>query len=383
MDSKTIRMLFTAVIVVVVGVVQSQTPLAASLKKAKMIQWGDSGPLTYIRDNIREMEKMPFDGLILNLQSNNGAVLSCWNVFVPTPLKAEDYSKDIEALKATKFKKFTDNLLVVDITPGRMDWFDDNFKTAAANAGVMAKIARECRMKGFMFDVEQYEGQIFDYKAQPQKDQHTFAEYQAKARERGREFMRAVNAEFPNIRILMTFSYEVAYGSLPEGGDLSTMPYGLWPSMIDGMLDVAADKTIIYDGFEYSYGLKTEAEYKGAQGFMMVMGHMKTGNVKEYDKHYRSSFGIWTDNGRHWDSVDFTKNYFSPEEFGTALHSALKYSDGYVWVYSEASKWWNWNGLRNVPQPYIDALANARRPRPNPPAARELEPKKEEAPPTK
>lgn len=175
--------------------------------------------------------------------------------------------------------------------------------------------------------------------------------------------MKAVNAEFPDLRIMFTFSYEVAYGSLPEGGDLSTKPYGLWPSFIDGMLDVCTDITLIYDGFEYSYGLKTEQEYKNAQGFMMVLGHWKTGNVKEFEKHYRSSFGIWSDFGSHWDSVDFSKNYFSPEELGNALHYGLTYNDRYVWLYSEKAKWWNWNGQMNIPKEYMEAVVNCRKPR--------------------
>lgn len=340
---------------------------SAAVGKAKLIQWGgNTPPLTYIKDHVREMEKMPFDGMILNPSANDGSKLICWNVWVPAPLKLEEYSKDIEAMKATKFKKFTDNLLLIDSTPGQIDWFDDNFKYVSANAGLMAKTAKECHMKGIMFDVEQYLGQLYDYSKQPEKDKHTFAEYQEKVRQRGQEFMKAINAEFPDVRIMMTFSYEVAYGSLPEGGELSTMPYALLPSFIDGMLDVATPKTIIYDGFEYSYGLKTDLEYKNAEGFMMVMGNWRTGNKPSFEKRYKSSFGVWSDNGSHWDSKDFTKNYFSPEELGTAVHSALKYSGGYVWLYAEKAKWWwNWNDQMNVPQPYVDAITKARKPWPS------------------
>jgi hypothetical protein len=358
----TIVRAFAVLLTAVVAVSLCQSPTSASLKKAKLIQWGgNTPPLTYIRDHVREMEKTPFDGMILNPSSNDGSKLICWNVWVPTPLKLEDYSKDIEALKATKFKKFTDNLLLIDSTPGRIDWFDDSFKFVVSNAGLMARTAKQCRMKGIMFDVEQYEGQLYDYNQQPEKDKRTFAEYQAKVRQRGQEFMKAINAEFPDVRIMMTFSYEVAYGSLPEGGDLSKMPYALLPSFIDGMLDVAGPKTIVYDGFEYSYGLKTDKEYKNAEAFMMVMGNWRTGNKDAFAKRYRSSFGVWSDNGSHWDSKDFSKNYFSPEELGIAVHSALKYSGGYVWLYAEKAKWWNWDGNMNVPPPYVDAIANARK----------------------
>ena len=82
---------------------------------------------------------------------------------------------------------------------------------------------------------------------------------------------------------------------------------------------------------------------------------------KDYDKHIRMGYGIWADNGgapQGWHPDDFTKNYYSPEGLRNSLAYALERSDGYVWVYSERLRWW---GDRNVPQPYIDALALAKK----------------------
>ncbi len=73
----------------------------------------------------------------------------------------------------------------------------------------------------------------------------------------------------------------------------------------------------------------------------------------------KAGFGLWMDHKRKgWDVADFTKNYFSPVEFETAVRSALEVSDGYVWIYSERPKWWT-NEM--LPKAYVEALGNARK----------------------
>jgi hypothetical protein len=56
--------------------------------------------------------------------------------------------------------------------------------------------------------------------------------------------------------------------------------------------------------------------------------------------------------------TNFSKNYFSPGEFETAVRSALQVSDGYVWIYSERPKWWT---KEMLPEVYVDALVKARK----------------------
>ena len=96
--------------------------------------------------------------------------------------------------------------------PAKVDWFDDAaWACVANNFGVAAEVARQSRCKGFMFDTEQYEGAtVFDYRQQKDKDKKTFAEYQARIRQRGREWVQAVNKHYPHITILLQ-------GSLLDG----------------------------------------------------------------------------------------------------------------------------------------------------------------------
>ena len=60
-----------------------------------------------------------------------------------------------------------------------------------------------------MFDNEQYQSSLFDYRKQQHRDKKSFAEYGAKVRQRGREWMQEVAGHYPNITILLTFGYVI------------------------------------------------------------------------------------------------------------------------------------------------------------------------------
>jgi hypothetical protein len=88
--------------------------------------------------------------------------------------------------------------------------------------------------------------------------------------------------------------------------------------------------------------------------------------------------GLWWDRpgttGWHTDPKDFEKNYRSPERLEHALYNALTVADRYVWVYGGCtmshvdSVWWNSSyrrtgrGIKQIPQAYLDAFKNCRKP---------------------
>jgi hypothetical protein len=116
-----------------------------------------------------------------------------------------------------------------------VDWFDDQeWATVLNNVGVAAQVAKQGQCKGFMFDVEQYERKLFDYRQQ-NKTSKSFAEYGKQARQRGKEWMQYVNRHFPDITILLTFGYSITQ---PRGSakDRSSLAYGLMADFLDGLL---------------------------------------------------------------------------------------------------------------------------------------------------
>jgi hypothetical protein len=177
----------------------------------KLIEYGWDVPSpSYVKEHIAEMETHPFDGVVMYVPSalDSGTILG-WKVFNGPAITASEYEPAIADLQATAFKKFTDNFIQIQ-TYSHTDWFDDtNWSIIAANAGAMAKIAKEGKCVGLMIDPETYldSYNLFNYSMLPDdlKAAHTQAEYKAQVMIRGQQFMQAINEEFPNIQILFLF----------------------------------------------------------------------------------------------------------------------------------------------------------------------------------
>jgi hypothetical protein len=313
-----------------------------------------------MRENIEKMERFPFDGLVFHATSGKGDNLA-WEVWGGKKFAPGDFKQAVDDLKSTRFNRFTDRFLRVNVTPAKLDWFDDDaWAGVVNNFGVAARVAKEGRCTGFMFDTEQYEGvTVFDYRRQKDKDKKTFAEYRAKVRERGREWVKTVNKEYPDISVLMTFGYDVTDWRADKPNDRSTAAYGLLADFLDGVLDACTKETVLVDAFEFSYPYKERKQFEEAYEGITRKALDRTAAPEKYKGQVRAGFGIWMDHKKKgWDVADFSKNYFSPTEFEAAVRSALQVSDRYVWVYSERPKWWT-NEL--LPQAYVEALAKARK----------------------
>ena len=163
----------------------------------------------------------------------------------------------------TRFRKFTELFLRVNVTPGSTDWFDDAaFRTVIANFELAADVARQGAVRGFMFDVEQYNEQLFDYKKQKHHAAKSFAEYQAKVRERGRQWIAAVAGRYPKITILLTFGYNITRPH--SGSDRSTAGYGLLADFLDGVWEACPEGVTIVDAWESSYTYKRPEQFRKA-----------------------------------------------------------------------------------------------------------------------
>ncbi len=358
---KKIVRFFIVVLIGILTVVFYQNQTLSQIKNVKIIEWGWGTPFpTYVKENIREMEKIPFDGIVLDLKingqdrpatSNDTGNRFSWNVWGVNAIDAEKYSQSINALNETDFERFTDNFLRFNVTPGDVDWYDESFQSVIDNARLAARITRESGLKGILLDTEEYYGKPFRYLVQARRSEYSFPEYQKKVKQRGREFMQAMNQIYPNIKIILTFGYNLAYKKSLKDSD-----YGLLPSFLDGLLEAANPENLVFDGWEQSYAYQTEEEFQQAYDYIYNRGLETTSVKDQFREHYRASFGLWIDQGDVWDRSNFNNNYFTPESFEKSLGFALKYTDRYVWIYSHHARWW----AGQVPEPYIEALNKAR-----------------------
>jgi len=315
-----------------------------------------------MHEHAAEMEKMPFDGCVFHIDLKNakgGKGSFTWQSWGDRKFSDADLNDALADLNAAHFKKFTNNFLRFNTTPAKLDWFDD-YSAVTNNARLAAMIARETKCPGLLFDIEQYEGNLFDYSKQRDRATKSWETYAAQARQRGREVMQAFQDAYPKITLFLTFGYSLPWAE-SNGGQkpLAECHYGLLAPFLDGMLDSAAEGVRLVDGCELAYGYKSAAQFEKEYAAMSHDLLPIVANAEKYRRHFSLGFGIWMDNRWRkvgWNTEDFSKNFFSPEAFEASLKAAFQIADQYVWIYTESPKWWSKEGTPvKLPDAYIEA----------------------------
>lgn len=330
----------------------------------KLIEYGWDVPTPdFIRANIREMEKLPFDGLIFRLKAGG-------NALDPKPWDEAKFAEDFDNAANIAWDKFTDNFVQMLVSSDQ-DWFDDtHWQAIEHNIKLVAKTARLAKCAGICFDPEPYGTNPWDYKALPHKDTKPFAEYQAKVRERGSQFVRALQEELPSAKILTFYLFGMWKGRhlcgplAPEERmkALGEESYALYPAFINGMLDALGNVNVIIDGNEHSYYYTDVSEYLAAYQFV-YQGARYLVDPSLWNKYrtcVQSGQALYLD---YYFSLRETKDpgtFLTPEErpkwFEHNVFNALNTADEYVWCYSEKMNWWK----GSIPPGAIDAIQSAR-----------------------
>ncbi len=338
------------------------SPVEAPAKKVIHFGW-HTPDVVALRERVAEFERVPFDGLVLDpvLPEPGGPIRLHASVFRRARTSPAGADPLIAALRAVPFRRFTDNFVRVNVTPGNIDWFDD-WAAVLHNARLAARIAREGGLKGILLDTEQYEAPLFDYREQRDHGRRSYLNYAAQARRRGREVIQAINDAFPDSVLFLTFAYNTPELDISTWTELPESHYGLLPPFLDGLLEGAAPGTVVVDGFEQAYGFRGEFQFALARYLFQEWLSRRSRVPDRYRRHMRLAFGLWLDYQWRctacygWDPEDPSKNHFTPSRFREALRLALKYTDQYVWVYTEQPNWWTGERLH---ADYYDALREA------------------------
>lgn len=344
------------------------SPAAAPPAK-KLIEFGWDEPTTeFMRRHHAEMEQTPFDGCVfhtLYAKPDGGKGVFMWECWGRRAFTEDELRPALEDLRATPFRRFTHNFLRFNVTPADLDWFDD-YAAVVQNARLAARVARDGRCAGVLFDIEQYNAPLFNYRQQRDAAAKPWDAYAVQVRRRGGEVMRAFQDGFPGLTIFLTYGYCLPWQE-SNGGKrpLADTPYGLLAPFLDGMLEAAAGGTRIVDGYEYAYGFKDTARFTAAHRTMREELLPMVAHPGTYRAAVSAGFGIWMDydwRNKGWDVGDAAKNYYTPEAFEASVRAALAATDEYVWIYTEKPRWWSdGGGPVDLPAPYSDALRRARR----------------------
>ena len=324
----------------------------------KLIEFGWDEPDTqFMREHIAEMEKTPFDGCVFHINMT-------WQGWGEKKFTEADVKSAVDDLKAVKFQRFTHNFLRFNTTPAKLDWFDDH-SAVMANAKLAAVVAREGKCPGLLFDIEQYEGNLFDYRKQRDRESKSWEIYAAQARMRGLEVMQAFQGGYPKLTIFLTFGYSLPWAESGQGKRaLAECHYGLLAPFLDGMLDAAQEGVKFVDGCELAYGYKEPAQFEKEYAAMKTGLLAIVRDQEKYRRHFSLGFGLWMDKDWRkvaWDTNDFSKNFFTPQVFEGSVRKALQTADEYVWIYTESPKWWSKEGgAVKLPDAYADAVQRAK-----------------------
>src|SRR5687768_2734230 len=186
--------------------------LASTLAQSptkKLIEWSGATTNVMFCENPDMYEAAPFDGMVMTIlgKDGKGTVDLGWDSWGKKAFTREQFAEAIKDLKETPRKKFTDCFLRFNSAPGEFSFFDEEaWAVALNNSKLAAWIAKEVGAKGLMFDNEAYGVPTFGYPHQNSLKPASFEEHQQLARRRGVEFIKAINSEYSDITILMTFA---------------------------------------------------------------------------------------------------------------------------------------------------------------------------------
>ena len=351
---KTLQKYFCLAVVIGLGLFYNSANEAIAAPRIKLIEAGWERPDSAdLLAHIKEIEQTPYSGIVVMIKGkdDDGKTVVMQNTFTAQPWKRKWFEQNIKELKEAKSPQLTDNFVRIGANPGDIDWFDDaGWKQIVDHWKIIAWVAKQSGLKGICFDPEPYRKPLFqmNYGAQPQHAKHTFEEYRAKVRQRGREVMEAIKSEYPDMTIFSFFMNSVNTASAAKSDPqlaLQTAGYNLYPAFINGWLDEAPPTITFVDGNEPAYHYNGELPYLRAANAMRntVLSLVAPENRFKYKAQMQVGFSFYLD---AYVNPETSKYYIPPTDgsrvttFKNNLEIASRVSDQYVWTWGEKYRWY-------------------------------------------
>jgi len=320
--------------------------LSQQRPKKKIVEYGWDVPYPdFVRDNIREMEKRPFEGIIFRTKGFD-------HIFDIRPWEKEKLQPQLDTLSQIKWKKFTDNFLTLyAASKWKMDWFnDEHWNVIVKNMKLFSLAVRSGNCVGVCFDPEPYDTDPWVYPG-PYKDK-SFEQVCEQARRRGRQFVMALQEHMPNLRVLSFFQLALFSHVVDEPNikirqeKLRKQWMPLLPAFCIGMVESAAPGTILIDGNESAYYY--ENHHKFYEAYHLIRQRALTLVPEELRKKYNHNvqvgMALYIDQTLGKRTVQTISQFMTPEQqlkfFEHNVYYALTTSDEYIWCYSERMNWW-------------------------------------------
>ena len=343
--------------------------LAAPSPSKKLIEFGWGEPDTrFMREHIAQLQATPFDGCVFHASYRlpNGTERNfSWDLWGHSRITAAQLDSARADLVATRFGRFRENFLRVNVTPGDLDWFDD-YSSVMSNLELAARLAKQGGCPGIMFDTEPYQRPLWDFHAQMKAHPGSSDSLYAQLRRRGGETMAALERGYPGLTVFLTMGFsEPMEESVGYRKPVIDTRYALLVPFLDGMFEAASDSAVIVDGHECSYSYRDPARFAAKVDSTRRGARRLVAQPESYARRLSIGFGIWLDfNADHlgWHVAHPESNYFSPSAFAVSVQAAMDHADRYVWIYHQKPRWWTpEGGPKDLPAAYDSVLRAVRR----------------------
>ena len=305
-----------------------------------------------------ELDKTPLDGI--------GVTLTAWTkdhrkVSTRTIMSDPPWPQDVFDRQIPTFRKATAHRSLracfaksFGAPRERIDWTDDAaWGRIAHNMGIVARVARASGFRGVSMDPEDYhKAKQFTRKA----NDLPYHELCALVRRRGRELFSRVFEEFPDAVVYGFWLFSmVPYYAHYTGADVAGLTHdagALWPSFLNGILDVLPPGARMVDGDENSYRYDADTGgYRSAAFFnsQQVLPLVAPENREKFRTQVSTGFAIYLD---MLISDEKAKWYKAPADGSRAerlrrdMAQAVETSGGYVWFWGEKRVWTAWKGRK-------------------------------------
>ncbi|MDA0659854.1 MAG: DUF1080 domain-containing protein [Planctomycetota bacterium] len=285
--------------------------------------------------------------------------------------------KTIRDLQQVKWGHLTDNFLWYRLSgegpdgPLASDFTNDtHWANIQHNAALSARLCKEANLKGFMLDTEQYssyalrDGEVAEKNKEGETISRPFPlgrDTPQLLRQRGRQWIRAVQSEYPDITIVIFFGWSP---DLDSAGFLS----GVKP-FLDGILEGIEGNARLVHGYEntFYYGHAPNSRYtepgfpgqrhryEWARNAMHDWRNLSI-DPHKYDQYVEPGMAAWVESDP-WDLWNGWPQG-TRDTIWSNLPLALAYSDEYVWVWSEHTHFGHSYTLGKGANPFLTSLSN-------------------------
>jgi len=361
----------------------------------KVLRWGHEMPdAVFVSENVETMEETGVDGIVLDFtrtrkgadgKSTQESLRNHW--MSGTRVKIKDIQHNIDALKNTRFQRFTDNFLCIYGNAGpssseilfKLDktkypdstwkhWPGDpdaSLRAFKDNMVLAAEVCKQTGLKGFFIDIEKYGSWTQMRIDWPQEafgeDPQTLVD---RARKNVAEVFGEVCRAYPDITIIFI------QGTYSSHKEKPTLERAFVDGMLLGMKDFPEAR--LFDGQEQAYDHSIYEQFVRTREGSTATGLAYSDVAALFKERMKFGYGVWLDHRGHplgGFYADPYQNHFTPGEFENALHYALVASSGgYIWIYGEDSTMWPAGAGKgetpNVSEAYYDAIRNCKTARP-------------------